>query len=103
VLFLRIALPFEPSHGASLAVATYLPGTRRSPGAYLAGDMPSIGINNSSARGRPKSSIKFGTLAAGFGGRLLGAWAPGRQSPRRPRNAFRGSVEPMMQTNLVGA
>jgi hypothetical protein len=83
VLFLRIALPFEPSHGASLAATTYPPGIRRSSRAHLAGDMPSIGINNSGARGRLKSSIKFGTLAARFGGRLrrsasgrLGAWAP---------------------------
>jgi len=62
--------------------------------------MPSIGINNLGARGRLKSSITFGALAAAT---AAGFSATGRQGPRRPKNAFRGSVEPMMQTNQVRA
>ena len=131
VLFLRITLPIEPTHGASLATTTYPLDIRRSPAAHLGRPYAVHWHQQCGCPGRLKSSIKIGLDRVDCGrpganqaseprarprlwpaGRRLasGQSASGRTAAGRPddrgrlamrngrQNAFRGSVELMMQT-----
>jgi hypothetical protein len=84
-LLLRISRLTEPSHATRLAAAAYLAAIPRWTAHHPRRDMPSMGINNRGGRGRLKSSINIAGFESG------------------PTNAFRGSVELMMQTNRAGA
>jgi hypothetical protein len=122
MLFLRITLPIEPSHGPSLATTTYLANIGRSPATHLNRRYAVHGhqLGGSPRRAQIKhqawargSSVSGGRWSAGAPGGSAGApggsaGAPGGDAwsvgppGRRPKSAFRGSVEPMMQTNRVG-